>query len=276
MLFTSKESLEDIIIRLISKGKSTPEQLFEDITRNEKNCTIQAVYKALRFLTKSSVLVKSGKQLELSQEWIDKVSQAFSTQTTLPQLADGESALYHYRSLVNLDAYWKHLMKALDDKFQNAPVFLYSPYHIWYHISERTQSEADYFNNFQTNKHFGFFVIGNSSAIDQSFKKQFQSDYLQIDTWGKSPLKKDNYLTIIDDYIVDTILDKKLTRAIESYYFSNLPIEQAAPRLNQVLSAPSKSKIKIERNARKANKLRKQLSKNFFIPKDLKEQYTLF
>ncbi len=276
MLFTNRESLEDIIIRLISKGKTTPEQLYIDISNNEKNCTIQAVYKALRFLVKSAVLVKSGKQLEISKEWLETISQAFNTQTTLPQLADGEAAIYNYKSLVNLDGYWKHLMKALDDQFQNSPVFLYSPYHIWYHISERTQSEADYFNGFQTNQHYGFFVIGNSSAIDQSFKKKFQSDYLQIDTWGKSNLKKDNYLTIIDDFIVDTILDKKLTRAIESYYFSNLPLEQATGRLNQVLSAPSKSKIKIERNSKKAKKLRKLLSKNFFIPKELKEKFTLF
>jgi hypothetical protein len=276
MLFTARESLEDIIIRLISKGKTTPEQLYEYISEHEKNCTIQAVYKALRYLIKSSVIVKSGKQLELSQEWIDTLSQAFSTQTNLPKLADGESAVYNYKSLINLDAYWKHLMKALEDKFSQSPIFLYSPYHIWYHISERTQSEADYFNSYQINKRYGFFVIGNSTTIDQNFKKKFQSEYLQIDTWTKTPFNNDDYLTIMDDYIIYSILDKKLTRAIESYYFSNLPLEQATERLNQVLSAPSKSKIKIERNSKKAKRLRKQLSKNFFIPKGLKEKFELF
>ncbi len=276
MLFTTKETVEDIIIRLLSKGKTTPLELHKAIVADGEKVTVQAVYKALRYLIKDSVVVKSGKNLEISQEWINTLGSTFNTQTTLPQLADGESAVYDYKLLTNLDGYWKHLMSALDDKFGDYPVFLYSPYHIWYHISDRTQSEADYWNSFAEKKHQAFFVIGNDTALDQNFKKRFQSDYLQIDTWHKSTLKETSYLTIIGDYVVDTILSKKITEAIKSYYISSLPPEQASIELNKVLSAPSKSKIKIERNAKKAKLLRRKLSKNFYIPKELKNQYDLF
>ncbi len=276
MLFTTKETVEDIIIRLLSKGKTTPSALHEAVVADGEVVTIQAVYKALRYLIKDSVVVKSGKTVEISQEWVNRISSTFNTQTTLPQLADGEAAVYNYKSLVNLDAYWKHLMSALDDKFSKFPVFLYSPYHIWYHISERTQSEADYFTGFAKAQHFAFFVIGNETQLDQNFKKQFQDEYLQIDTWRKSSLRENNYLTIIDDYIIDTILSNKMTEAIRKYYSSALPLEDATIQLNMVLLEPSKSKIKIERNRKKANLLRKKLSKNFFIPKALKEQYELF
>ena len=276
MLFTSKETVEDIIIRLLSKGKTTPTKLHEAIVQDGEKVTVQAVYKALRYLIKSSVVVKSGRFVEISQEWVNKVSSTFNTQTTLPQLADGEAAVYNYKSLVNLDAYWKHLMSALDDKFGAYPVFLYSPYHIWYHISERTESESDYFTGFAKAKHHAFFVIGNETPLDQNFKKKFQDNYLQIDTWQKSSLKESSYLTIIDDYIIDTILSKKTTEAIRKYYSSSLPVEQAGIELNKVLSAPSKSKIKIERNAKKARMLRNKLFKNFYMPKEVKEKYQLF
>ncbi len=276
MLFTSKETVEDIIIRLLSKGKTTPLELHEQIVTDGEKVTVQAVYKALRALIKDSVVVKSGKTLEISQEWVNTLSSTFNTQTTLPQLADGEAAVYNYKSLVNLDAYWKHLMSALDDKFEDFPVFLYSPYHIWYHISERSQSESDYFSSFTKNKHHAFFVIGNNTPLDQNFKKKFHSDYMQIDTWEKSPLKESSYLTIIDDYIIDTILDKKLTSAIKTFYSSSLSPEEASLELNKVLSTSNKAKIKIERNAKKAKLLRKKLFKNFYLPKTVKEKYILF
>ena len=277
MLFTSKETVEDIIIRLLSKGKTTPLELHEQIVVDGENVTVQAVYKALRYLIKDYVVVKSGRYVEISQEWANTLSSTFNTQTTLPKLADGEAAVYNYKSLVNLDAYWKHLMNALDEKFGNYPVFLYSPYHIWYHISERSQSEAEYFGSFEKKKHQAYLVIGNTSPLDQSFKKQFHNDYMQIDTWSKSLLKENNYLTIIDDYVIDTVLDSKLTFAIKAYYTkaSENP-EEAKAQLNKVLSSTNKAKIKIERNAKKARVLRKKLFKNFYLPKEIKEQYNLF
>ena len=276
MLFTSKETVEDIIIRLLSKGKTTPLELHEAIVSDGESVTVQAVYKALRYLIKDSVVVKSGRYVEISQEWVNTLSSTFNTQTTLPQLADGEAAVYNYKSLVNLDAYWKHLMSALDDKMGDYPVFLYSPYHIWYHISERTQSEADYFTSFITKKRYGFLTIGNDTALDREFKKTTQSEYLQIDTWDKSLWKETDNLTIINDYVINTVLSKKLVTAIKDYYSSSLAPEQATVKLNAVLSSPSQSKIKIERNAKKARVLRKKLFKNFYLPKEVKEKYNLF
>ena len=277
MLFTSKETVEDIIIRLLSKGKTTSLELHEAIATYGEKVTVQAVYKALRYLIKGSVVVKSGKYVEISQEWVNTLSSTFNTQTTLPQLADGEVAIYNYKSLVNLDAYWKHLMNALDEKYGRYPVFLYSPYHIWYHISERAQSETEYFTSFEKKKHQAYFVIGNNSPLDQSFKKQFHSDYMQIDTWPKSSLKENNYLTIIDDYVIDTILNSKLTTAIRTYYTAaSIDPEEAKAQLNKVLSSTNKAKIKIERNVKKARMLRKKLFKNFYLPKEIKEKYDLF
>lgn len=277
MLFTSKETVEDIIIRLLSKGKTTPLELHEQIVADGENVTVQAVYKALRYLLKDHVVVKSGRYVEISQEWVNTISSTFNTQTTLPKLADGEAAVYNYKSLVNLDAYWKHLMNALSDKFQKYPVFLYSPFNIWYHISERSQSESDYYNSYYKNKHHAYYVIGNNSVFDQDFKKQFHNDYLQIDTWAKSSLKENNYLTIIDDYIIDTILDSKLTTAIKNYYAaSSANATETKAQLNKVLSSDNKAKIKIERNAKKARVLRKKLFKNFYLPKEIKEKHNLF
>jgi hypothetical protein len=276
MLFTSKETVEDIIVRLLSRGKTTPLKLHEAIVLYGENVTVQAVYKALRYLIQDTVVVKSGKYVEISQEWVNKVSSTFNTQNTLPQLADGEAAIYNYKSLVNLDAYWKHLMSALDDKFSQYPVFLYSPYHIWYHISERAQSESDYFESFAKEHQYAFLVIGNETALDKKFKNEYQNDFLQIDTWRSSQWKETDNLTIINDYIINTILDKKLVEAIKKYYSSALSGEQATVELNKVLSAPNISKIKIERNAKKARMLRKKLFKNFYLPKEVKEKYDLF
>ncbi len=142
--------------------------LFEAITNERINISIQAVYKSLRKLIADAIIVESGKQLEISREWLARIQQlnAFNLSSSLsanvgiPKLANGESVIFSYKNLSHLDAYWKHLMQGFEISFPDFPVFLYSPYHIWYHINERTESEASYFQSFDNHKRHGFFVIG--------------------------------------------------------------------------------------------------------------------
>ena len=46
--------------------------------------------------------------------------------------------------------------------------------------------------------------------------------------------------------------------------------------MNSLVSKTTSIKIKIEKNSSKAKKLRKQIAKDFYIPKELKDKYPLF
>ena len=270
MIFTARESVEDSVIRLLSNGKSTPLKLFELINSEGNKVSYQAIYKALKYLIADTVVVKSGKEIAISQEWINKLSNELSGSFILPPLSSGESVSYSYLSLTHLDAYWKHINKSLEQKYRRLPVFIYNPYGIWLHLSERYESEINYLKEFEKNKQYAFLVIGNDTVVDRNLKKSYQNDYLQVDLWKNSSLLETDYLTIHGDYIITTKLNKKLTPRITYLYKSVLEVDKAKPELEKILKTSSKSRLKLEYNPEKANVLRKRLSKNFFIPKAVK------
>lgn len=276
MIFTSREFVEDTVVRLLSEGKKSPAELYQTLPLAGQKVTIQALYKALRYLLRESVLVKSGKEVALSKEWMSSISNAFQNSYSVPIIAEGESVSYDYKSLVNLDAYWKHVVRSLQERHGDYPTFLYSPYGIWFHIAERQESQTGLMREFEKQKRYGFMLIASGSLMDQPLKRAFQNDYLQVDLWDKSPFKLNEYFTIIGDYILTTKLSQKLTQAIINAYEQSdneIVFEQ---RLSKVLKVTDRAKVKIERNSLKAKKLRKRLFKNFFLPPELKNKYELF
>ncbi len=271
MIFATNESLEDSIIRLLSDKSASPQEIYELILSEGKNPSIQAVYKAIRSLTKASVIVKSGKYISISREWSEKFIALLASPSSLPPLAEGESVSYSYNSLVNLDAYWKHLMKSLEERYSGHPAIIYNPFGIWLHLAERLRSETDYLNAFEREKRYGFLVIGNGSVFDAHLKQSFQNDYLQIDTWQKSSFKTNEYFTVIGDYVITTKIGEKLHKKILDFYKNSSTKENASALLNKLLQTPDKAKIKLEHTTKKAKALRKQLLKNFYLPREVKE-----
>jgi len=271
MIFTDNESLEDNVVRLLTEGGKTASELFTIIKSEGKDISIQALYKALRILIKTSVIVKSGKQVLISREWAKRFIDPLKEHSSLPPLAEGESVSYQYNSLSNLDAYWKHLIKSLQDKYSEYPIYIYNPYGIWLHISERLQSETTYLKEFAQKKQYGFLVIGNNSIFDQKLKKSFQNDFLQVDTWDKTSFKENNYFTVVGDYIITTKLGDKLTKHISTFYDTLSSQANADDMLNKILQISDKARIKLEHNSKKAEVLRKKLFKNFYLPNNLKK-----
>lgn len=274
MIFSNKESVEDSVIRLISNGIETPFDMYEAITVEGKGVTLRAVYKAIKFLIKSSIVVKSGKKLAISQEWIDTLTNSLKNQYAIPSLIDGESATYKYKSLANLDSYWKHLTKSLREQYADYPVFLYSPYNIWLHVNDRQESQLEYYRAFKQKQRYGFYVIGNHSKLDLEFKKDLQNDFLQIDNWHKSSFKQNEYVTIVKDYVVTVKISDNLSTIVREFY--NTSSEKNDNKLNAILDVPDTARVKLERNAKKAKRLRKKLFKNFYMPKKIKDKFDLF
>jgi hypothetical protein len=261
---------------MLSSGSKAPLELFEAIKEEGRQISYQAVYKALKYLITETVVVKSGKEIAISQEWINKLSSQLSGSFILPPLAIGESVSYSYVSLTHLDAYWKHINKALEQKYLDFPIFIYNPYGIWLHLNERYQSEVNFLSEFANNKQYAFLVLGNDSALDQSLKQNYQNNFLQVDLWKNSSLPETDYFTINGDYIITTKLNKKLAPKITTLYKSLVDINKSKAELEHILKFPNKSKLKLEYNPQKAKMLRKKLFKNFYLPTEQKAKHELF
>ena len=268
MIFSNNESIEDAVIRVLPQGVNTVEKIYASLKNENYDVSLRGVYKAIKKLRNQGIVLKNGKILSVSQEWIEKINRSLKSQYALPSLSDGESATYNYNSLANLDLYWKHLIISLEEKYSRYPVFMYTPYNIWVNVPGRSESQIEFYKKFDQQKNYGFLVIGNTSPIDQSFKKKYQSGFFQIDTWSKTTFRDSEYFTIISDYIVTTKLGKKNTTIIANYYNKSVNRFDAIHDLENILKTSDKVKIKLERNKRKALLLRKKLFKNFYLPQN--------
>lgn len=276
MLFTHKESLEDMVIRLLFMGSVEFPELYDKVLTEGKKVTIQALYKALRYLISASVVVKSGKKLSVSQEWANNIASLSNSGNAIPKLVEGESVHYYYKSLLHLDAYWKHLMKSFKSTYPGYPTYLYSPYGIWFHIEQRQESQVSFIKEFEIEKHHGFMIIGNDGQFDRSLKRTFQSDFMQVDTWHTNPFRLTDGYTIINDYVITTRLSKKMTKLIAEVYHTFSDEASIELGLSKILQTKDSAQIIMERNSKKAKALRKKLSKNLYIPSEIKSKFDLF
>ncbi len=276
MILGSIKSIEDIVIEKLGEGSTSVKALWTDINQVEPT-SIQAVYKSLRKLLKDGVIVKNHSKVALNQEWVNKVGRLLNSSTSDIQLEDKEAVTYKFKGLSQLDAYWKHAVINFI-KTLKGPVFHSEPHEMWIHLEDRYESQMEYINSFAKDKRLCFLVFGGTTAMDREYKKTYQNEYLQIDLQDKPNfIKRDKFLTIIGDVLITTIISKELSERIDKVY-ENTPKEDSEfpTKIREAFKNPGSVKLKIERNNQKAKQLRKKLSKNFYISKEIAREYNLF
>ena len=275
MLFTHNETLEDKIVRYLVPKEQTAKGLLKKLKEESGSYTIQALYVVLRGLVATETVVKRGMLYFLNEEWRSAVASQLQ-QRDSNELAEGESVTYVLSSLVHHDLQWKNIVLPLHESHPKDPVFFYSYHYIWLYLSDsRKQSELAYFRSFIENKKKAFSLIGSKSPFDLEVKRSLQNDFVQ---WavGTEHFSKSDYVTVFDDYIITTRLSSRLADEIEDCYKNANDIADLETRLHRIGNEKKKVRLVVERNKSKAKKLRKKLSKEFFVAKELIEKFDLF
>ncbi len=275
MLFSKKEDLVDLIIKnLIHQGKTAKKLLFE-ISHRDQNYTIQAIYVVLRGLVQSEVLIKTGFYYNINEEWRNKIMKEFSSLEN-NEIADGEKQIFILNSLSHQDLQWKNSILPLHNLYPEDPIFFYNYHYIWIHLGDtREKSELDYYQSFLDQKRYAFSLVGSHSSLEIETKKMIENDYVRVFIDDK-PIHSTGYITIINEYIITTYLPKKTLAEISNSYKKSKTIAELRRHLQDLDFRSGKLKIIIERSKEKAKKLRKKMSKDFYIPKDLREKFNLF
>lgn len=267
--------LDDLIIKnLLINGEQEADEILKELTSGGHNVTLQAIYKRLRNLLKADIILKNKKSITINNEWKKDFINLLESNTNIPKLKTGESIIYSFKELSSIDAYWKHTMTPIEKHFANQPVFLYNPYELWIELPERRQSEIDYIKKFTIDKRYCFFLLGKENTQHKDFKQLYQSDYMRISLKAKGFSDRD-YIAVVADYIVTTKLSPAIVKTIENIYTSTKP-EDLSKKIEKIFAKSAAIKLKIERNENKAKKLRKKISKDFYVPKELKEKFDLF
>lgn len=276
MIFSKNESVEDKIICLLILKKHTVKSMRKTLIENDLNITIQGIYKILKSLILDEIILKRGIFYELNEEWRIKLATIFNKQIETLSLTEGDNVRFDLKSLIQLDQQWKNIIVPLQETFLDYPVFIYNPHKIWIHLSNsRKESEENYYKSFLNKKKYLYSIIGGDTTFDKVDKKSIENEYVKIET-NDNILKNTDYLIVINDYIIITRISKKLADLIEKYYQENTTTQEFEIRLQNLGIERSKIKLIIERNKEKAIKLRKRMSRDFYISKELKEKFKLF
>lgn len=265
MLLSTKPDTKETIISLLSKGGVDSTDLQKTISERLK-VTKQGFYKALRELVREEVVIKNKQMLLLNNVWINKVHDFINTVDTSYgakseetfNLEEGESLVYHFKTIPSLDALWMHYFFIFAKKYPKEEVIFYNPHEFW----SLFRFEAESFmykwikdNNYKTN-----LVVGGNTELDRSTTKYIRDYGLEIAYEDKPSFNKNYYTTVIGDYVLDTILDLNTATAIDSLYKNHKTWdEDVAKELQEILGRLKRSKVVIERNKKKADRIRKKL-----------------
>lgn len=276
MLFTHKSSHEEQIIELLLIEERSAKGLLGEIQKKSPPYTIQALYLVLKILLEQEVIIKTGQRYMLSEEWRVRAQDRFSKKDDTFELAEGESVSYVLTSLVHHDFQWKNIVLPLHNAHQADPIFFYNFHYIWpYLSSSRHESERAYYQSFLEKKTAAFSLVGSKSPLDLETKKVFQNQYVQ---WavGAEHFSETDYVAILGSYIITTRFSKRLAGEIASCYTKCTTLSELATALQKIGIEKKKVRLIIERDRDKAKKLRKKLSKEFFVPQELIKEFGLY
>lgn len=272
MFFSSKKKIEDIIIENLARspGMSGPELLLQ-LQNIRSKTTKQALYAALRFLLQEEIVVKIKSEFSLTRHWVEKMSSLFSStkqhieKDPVFQLQQGESIKYTFSNFLMCDRYWTHIFDIFTRWVpQNKPVCIWNP-HEWLVIG-REITEKYIFDLFSFQKKQVFFSVGGNTPLDLDFKRNYRNQYVRINTGLSLGFRDNYYVNIFDDFIIEVVVDEKLADEIDSFYKAEQETSaKSVSFFHKIMHQSYPVKMKISRNQKKAEVLRKKILKDFFV-----------
>jgi len=270
MIGSNIKTIKEEIVEILLKSSSSTKKIRSTLIEKKLNITPQGVYKQLNALLDEHVIIKNNKNYSISNEWIKHIQRLINIQEIeLPD--EGERFTYRFNSLQKLDAQWKHFISAVNKTSQNKNIYSYTSRQFWPYVPSRIKSEINYKKEHEQKKYYNFFVIGGKTHLDKKYRKIFNGDFFKVELFDIISIKRNIHITIIDDIVISSILDKELTQKIDSIYTNKQKLKEQEKQLKELFLGNHVCKIYIERNRKKSDTLRKKISKPFYISKHIQK-----
>jgi len=272
MLLSSKPDTKETIISILAKGPVDSIELQKEVSLKKK-VTKQGFYKALRELVSGEVVAKNKQLVVLNNFWVNKIQhfaasidKEYQSDDSFLHLEEGESLVYHFKTLASLDVLWMHYFYIIAQKEPDEPFLFFNSHEFWSLF--RFEEENAMYEWIGATKRKAYGVIGGNTPMDRSTTAYVKKYGLQLAYETSMSLPKNYFTSVIGDYILDTILDMNTANAIDLLYKNNQEWnEEVAKQLAGILSNLKRSKVVIYRNKKKAEMLRKKLMKYFVFYK---------
>lgn len=262
MLKTTFPKTTDRIVEILLEQPATALDLRRTLRTRGLRLSTSGLYKVLGQLQTADVVIRSRGIFSVNTEWRKNVSEFLSGYVGL-ELEDGENVAFEVGSASQMDKLWKHYAFLLEHESRRTGLFCYNPHEFWIHISDRTKSEEDFFRYIKQHEIPMLYTIGYRTAVDQTFVRTYEGGTFQIN-FERIPLFSDlDNVSVFGDYILNGKIDESLFASVHRAYEESKNRAECARRIAIAVSKPHRYKFKLERNAKKAARLRKRLGRHF-------------
>ena len=279
MINTKTNTITDIILSELQRGPKRIVSLIENIQEKRPKTTKQGVYAAIRILKKEEKIILHKKRISLNSAWIAKMNSFFSVAQTFSNgkhtddgnflaLKNEEKISYSFKDPVTTDAFWGHAFRLLTETLTpKSPVFVYNPHQFF--LLARKEQEESLINYIIKNNCYYFLTVGSNTPLDKTISNFFEGTNKQYHMSPKNLFKKNTYyVNVFNDFIIEVWIGKNTADRIEKLYTTTKSCtENTIQELQNIMQIQEKIKITISRNKRKADNIKKTLSKFFYIPK---------
>lgn len=279
MFLSKPQFIEDVILNELKKGPLKSSDLVSTVKKLRSAKTKQGVYKTLKKLNSEEIITLKKGIITLNTVWLRKLHNYLATaqknyldKIILPgyftNLEEGERFIFNFKNPELLDSYWGHVLVTL---MQIIPpdkhFFAYNPQY-WFILARRENEERFLQSVKESGRQFLMTVAGKN-YLDKKLTGILDKSFFQYYMLGKPLFKKNNYyINAIDDYVIEVLIDERISKQIENFYEQATKLDDnAIIGLKKIISQEGKNKFIISRNKRKADKFRNMVKKYFYTPK---------
>lgn len=277
MIFTKYALISDLIIKSLAHGPLDTLELLEKL-KNERYITKQGFYKSLRTLTQKEVLIKNKQVLTLSPVWLGEIEKFLTKvqkhrkteiSNILMRLQDGDSMVFRLKSTTDLYLLWSHYFKIFC-KHTDGPIVFFNSHNFWPLL--RKDIEKEVYGWVKAQRRKAYSVIGNNTKLDRTSSQFLKKDYnIKISFEEKPSLKETVFPVVFGDYIISSVLKKHIVQEINKLFLRyEVWGPQAEKELQEIMMHDENSKLVIEKNTKKAEKIRKKILNHFMFYKSKK------
>ena len=277
MLLSTKEKLQDLIVHILAGHAGlSADSIFRRLEHSRHYFSIQGVYKELRMLQEKGVVVKAKNLYSLKMTWIlnvshfaDKIYDIYlerpSSEDLLPP--GRTKSIWKFSNLLKLDDFYVHLMTTIYHGLKNKTVFTWLD-HPWF-LLQHSDKEIEYQNTLRHEEKRQYIIIEGDSPLDRQCVKIYDP---KIFTYSHAPSslsdEKSTIYTVFDHLILSAHLAKDTKKEVARLFERVPSIKDLDLReLLRLFSRPITGAVVLEKNLKKAQRLRKKFTEYFGITK---------
>ncbi len=262
-----------VLARLFQRESLTTDELIRLVRVERGAVTKQGVYRVLRKLSREEKIVMYRSVISINLLWLMQLDALISKKAApksiigdLDKLKEREKISLKVRGLTGIDQVWTDIFLNIEKHVQaDVPLYLFNP-HNWFTVL-REETDMMHVKHLLEERRPVFLTLGSRTPLEKVVKKIVEyGDDIQCAFNEHTSL--DRYVTVLDDYLFQIRLSKNDTGRIDSIFKNIYRIPEAKRALQEIDTSIS-ARITIEKSQRKVEQIKKSLSRNFYLRKNI-------